>query len=409
LLLYWQKEDSVPNESRDNPELSRLHEAFEAFNAVSGQLETSYAGLQSEVRRLEGELARANARHSREAERNAELAARLAALLEALPAGVIVLDGAGQVRELNTTATDYLGAPLRDVPWNAVRSRAFAEQQDDAGDLKLRDGRTLNLAQGLLGPGRVLLFTDVTEHRKVQQLLSRHRRLAAMGEMAAALAHQLRTPLSAALLYASNAARADLPEERRQSQLEKATRCLHDLEQLIGDMLQFARGASAAEDRVSVAGLLDSVRTALTPVLSQHQQLHIGPVDDRLCFAGNREAVAGALLNLANNALQHAGPGARVEISAQRNGTDIEFRVRDNGPGVPAESRERIFEPFFTSRPDGTGLGLAVARSVARAHSGDIRLDTKLHTGCCFVLHLPASRPSAPVRQPGDTTQDAAA
>jgi len=401
----------VSDETHDNPELSRLHEAFEAFNAVSGQLETSYAGLQSEVRRLEGELARANARHGREAERNAELAARLAALLEALPAGVIVLDGDGQVRELNTTATDYLGAPLRDVPWNAIRSRAFAEQQDDAGDLMLRDGRTLNLAQGLLDPGsgRVLLFTDVTEHRKVQQLLSRHRRLAAMGEMAAALAHQLRTPLSAALLYASNAARSDLPEERRQSQLEKATRCLHDLEQLIGDMLQFARGASAAEDRVPVAGLLDSVRTALSPVLGEHQRLHISPVEDRLCFAGNREAVAGALLNLANNALQHAGPGARVEITAQRNGTDIEFRVSDNGPGVAAEDRERIFEPFFTSRPDGTGLGLAVARSVARAHRGDIRLIGEPRTGCCFVLHLPASRARVSNRTQSRTTEDAAA
>jgi len=401
----------VPDETRDNPELSRLHEAFEAFNAMSGRLETSYAGLQAEVRRLEGELARANARHSREAERNAELAARLAALLEALPAGVIVLDGNGQVRELNTTATDYLGAPLRDVPWNAVRSRAFAELQDEAGDLKLRDGRTLNLAQGLLdpGPGRVLLFTDVTEHRKVQQLLSRHRRLAAMGEMAAALAHQLRTPLSAALLYASNAARSDLPEERRQSQLEKATRCLHDLEQLIGDMLQFARGASATEDCVSVTGLLDSVRTALNPVLGQHQRLQIDAVDDRLYFEGNREAVAGALLNLANNALQHAGPGAQVEVSAKRNGTDIEFRVRDNGPGVALEQRERIFEPFFTSRPDGTGLGLAVARSVARAHGGDIRLDTKPNTGCCFVLHLPASRVPARGRRRTQTEEDAAA
>ena len=401
----------MPDETRNNPELSRLHEAFAAFTAVSGQLETSYAGLQAEVRRLESELARANARHTREAERNAELAARLAALLEALPAGVIVLDGDGQVRELNTTATDYLGAPLRDVPWNAVRSRAFAEQQDDAGDLKLRDGRTLNLAQGLLdpGPGRVLLFTDVTEHRKVQQLLSRHRRLAAMGEMAAALAHQLRTPLSAALLYASNAARSDLPEERRQAQLEKATRCLHDLEQLIGDMLQFARGASAAENRVSVAALLDSVRTALTPVLGPQQQLQINQSDKRLCFAGNREAVAGALLNLANNALQHAGPGARVEISAQRNGTDIEFRVRDNGPGVAAENRARIFEPFFTSRPDGTGLGLAVARSVARAHRGDIRLDGEPRTGCCFVLHLPASRGKPANQGQNDTMEDAAA
>jgi two-component system sensor histidine kinase FlrB len=289
----------------------------------------------------------------------------------------------------------------------------FQQAQSDAGEMTLQDGRTLNLAQRLLDPGagRVLLFTDVTEHRKVQQLLARHRRLAAMGEMAAALAHQLRTPLSAALLYTSNATRAELSDERRQQQLDKATSCLQNLEQLIADMLQFARGAATTEETVTVRDLFDSVNTALQPSLGNHQQLKLDSGPAALELTGNREALAGALLNLANNALQHAGANARVEISARRNGTDIELYVRDNGPGVPAEFSQRVFEPFFTSRPDGTGLGLAVVRSVAQAHRGSVSLDESSDAGCCFVMRLPAKTAAAVTDTPvtDSKLEDAAA
>lgn len=381
----------MPTDPHSPEQIASLRAAFEAFNSMSDDLQDAYRDLQSEVEVLQARLDAANRRHAEEASRNAQLAGRLAALLEALPAGVVMLDGAGVVRELNAAATDFLGAPLQDAPWSDVRQRAFTREGGAEGDLKLHDGRTLSLAQRLLqpGPGRVLLFTDVTEARKVQQLLARHRRLAAMGEMAAALAHQIRTPLSAALLYTENAARPGLSDEKRQSQLAKASRCLHDLEKLIADMLGFARGAGAAQTPMSVAELLDGLRTALAAVTDAGQQVSIPEPDEDLQIAGNREALGGALLNLTMNALQHGGPEARVAVQVKLRGARLEISVRDNGPGVPPEYRERIFEPFFTSRPDGTGLGLPVVRSVARAHGGDVVLDTTAVPGACFVVQLP--------------------
>ncbi|HHQ13825.1 MAG TPA: ATP-binding protein [Chromatiales bacterium] len=107
------------------------------------------------------------------------------------------------------------------------------------------------------------------------------------------------------------------------------------------------------------------------------------------CITGNREALSGAILNLISNALQHSGPDARVCVDVRIAHNRFELRVRDNGPGVAAEYRDRIFEPFFTSRPDGTGLGLAVVRSVARAHGGDVTLEKPDGTGACFLLSLP--------------------
>ena len=381
----------MPIERHKAEDIAGLQAAFEAFNAMSGELEGAYRELQQEVARLQGQLDAANRRHAEEARRNAELAGRLAALLEALPAGVVMLDGDGVVRELNAAATDFLGTPLENTDWSDVRERAFRRQSASDGDLTLHDGRTLNLAQRLLRPepGRVLLFTDVTEHRKIQELLARHRRLAAMGEMAAALAHQVRTPLSAALLYTENASRPELSQEKREQQLSRATRCLHELENLIADMLGFARGAGTAQTPVSLRDVFDSLANAAAAATEGKQQVLIGELDEELEVTGNREAISGALLNLTINALQHGGPAAIVRIDVRRQGLDLEIRVRDNGPGVPAEHRERIFDPFFTSRPDGTGLGLAVVRSVARAHGGDVELTDSAGTGACFVLRLP--------------------
>jgi two-component system sensor histidine kinase FlrB len=388
-------------------QLSELQEAFASFNSVSGELEASYRRLQARVESLQRQLAAARRERADEAR-------RLTAVLEALPGGVVMIDESGIVRRINSAAIDLLGDPLQDTAWQSVCRRAFHRQASERGDLTLSDGRQVSLAQKDMAPepGRVLLLTDVTENRKFQELLDRHRRLAAMGEMAAALAHQIRTPLSAALLYTSNAARTDLSPEHRGELLDKATTCMTDLEQLIGDMLQFARGAGDAGMNFTLADVLSAVERSLRPTLDPDQTLCIDCTDADAGLSGNREAVVGAVLNLANNALQAAGDAASVRIRARVAGAHAEIVVSDNGPGVPPEQAHRIFDPFYTSRPDGTGLGLAVVKSVAESHGGDVTLVEAAANGASFVLRLAtdaASRPAAPAGRRQPVAEEAAA
>ena len=230
---------------------------------------------------------------------------------------------------------------------------------------------------------------ETVRDRQLDAVLSRHQRLAALGEMAATLAHQIRTPLSAALLYASNANNAALPTARRDELLGRAIGCLHDLEQLVSDMLGFARGAAASNAPVALLDITTAVSNAAHALLRPGQSLDIAATPASAIVCGNREALVGAVLNLVTNALQAAGSEARVSIQPRLEGDTAELRVTDNGPGVPAALRQRIFEPFFTSRPEGTGLGLAVVRSVAEAHGGEIRLETAEGRGASFVLRLP--------------------
>ena len=242
---------------------------------------------------------------------------------------------------------------------------------------------------------------QTVRERQLDAVLTRHQRLAALGEMAATLAHQIRTPLSAALLYASNAANGALPAQRRDELLDRAIGCLNNLEQLVSDMLGFARGATASDAPVALTDINLAIANASPALLRPGQHLNVAPTPDAAVVCGNREALVGAVLNLVTNGLQAAGAAAVVDVDSRIDGRFAEIRVADNGPGVPMALRERIFEPFFTSRPDGTGLGLAVVRSVAEAHGGEIHVtgvDDDI-AGACFVLRLPLAAGIGQIRE----------
>jgi len=383
-------------------DLQALKQAFDIFNEVSGQLGSSWRDLEQQVSQLQGQLATARDERRQEAERNERLVRRLGTVLETLPGGLVVLDEQNRVNEVNSVARGMFGEALEGMAWADVAQRAFTGRSSGQGDYLLADGRRLSLAQqnldsadgSLPASGRVLLFSDITEQRKIESLFERHRRLASMGEMAAALAHQVRTPLSSALLYASNATRADLTDAYRMGLLDKSIVCLRDLEQLVSDMLNFARGASYVDVEFGLDELLAALGTSVAPVLGDEQSLTIATAPRALCLNGNREALAGALINLVRNALQAAGDKAHVVVSAAVEGRNVRISVSDNGPGVAADQVEKIFEPFVSLRSDGTGLGLAVVRSVAKAHGGDISLLANGPDGATFVLSLPLQQKS---------------
>ncbi len=224
----------------------------------------------------------------------------------------------------------------------------------------------------------------------------RQERLATLGEMAARLAHDVRTPLAAALLYASRLGLEGVSDADRREIAAKVVARLRHLEGLVAHMLAFARGGGAILARCDVGAILESTAQSLAARLTGAARLTIRTHAPGLAVFGNAEALVGATVNLATNALEAAStaPEPLVEIEASLEGSLAIIRVRDNGPGVAAADRERIFEPFVTTTPGGTGLGLAVVRSVALAHGGGVRIED-CGSGACFALALPALGVSA--------------
>ena len=234
--------------------------------------------------------------------------------------------------------------------------------------------------------GKIILLTDVTETRALQELAARNQRLSAIGKMAASLAHQIRTPLAGALLYLSQC-RSRRDERERAKLLEKGIERLRHLDLLVQDMLVFARGRGPGE-RVRVADLFRAVHDAAMAVKPPNAHLVIHGSDALVELDGNRTALTAALTNLVNNAFE-AAPNVVVTLQATLRGDRVEFTVRDNGPGIAPSIRSRVFEPFFSTRPAGTGLGLAVVKTVAEAHGGSLALHSEQDGGTRFDIDLP--------------------
>lgn len=367
-----------------------LQHAFDVFNQVSLELTQAYEGLQGRVESLTAELAVANGELLRQYQEKEALSERLSLLLNALPAGVVVLDSTASVSEANPAARAMLGEAMLGGDWPAMAGAQLAAT--DAPEEWQLGARRVSIAESPLDSagGRILLLHDVTAAHSLKADLERNQRLAAMGEMAASLAHQLRTPLATALLYSANLAQPELSDAARARFAGKATEQLKRLERLIQDVLLFARGESIGRDAIAVARLIGEAAQTLEPLcLEKDVSFRVELAVGETIIMGSRKALGGALLNLLENALQACEAGGEVILSAVIAGRQLRIGVRDTGSGIAAEVQARIFEPFFTTRGQGTGLGLAIALGVARAHGGAIEVSSKPGEGSEFLMLLP--------------------
>ena len=383
-----------------------LTQAFDQFNQVSENLSASYQQLEERIGLLTRRLANTNTCRETGVDRSPanhfhEM------VLDVLPGGVVVLDGDGRVQLCNGLALEYLGSPLLGELWRDVTVRAFTESpQYDA--LQLRDGRLVDISTCPLGriPGQVLLFRDVTASCAIQSLLNRHQRLVTMGEMVASLAHQIRTPIASSLLYLSHLRTGRMEDAARERCVEKIRSCLAHLEGMVSDMLQFAKGGQMGDEVISVTGLVNDLELLLRPqLIAGHCEFVIRDDSDGKCIYGSRDALLSVLQNLVVNAIQAiAGEGTgdgkkpgrlslRITSSDGKTGREmLSLVLEDNGPGIPVEIQEHIFEPFYTTKSHGTGLGLAVVKAVVSAHNGAVWLESRTGEGTTVGIELPVYR-----------------
>lgn len=380
-------------QTQTDPRVLELSQAFALFNDTSRVLADSYQELERRAADLSRQLAAAQSARLCELAEKERLADRMQALMEALPGGVVVLDGQHRVVQTNAAARALFGQPLLGQTWPDTARRAFAAMGDN-GSLKLADGREFALSQQVLADaGRVLLLTDVTQARTLQAQLGHQQRLSALGEMSARLAHQLRTPLSAAMLYASRLGEGMLPADIVTRMARRVCERLRHLDRLINDMLRYARAEhDGTGERLLASSLLQLALDSSGASQSGMAQVVVSDACGDAQLLGNAGLLAAALGNLIDNALRFSPRDARVRVSGRRVGGEVVFAVADEGPGVPEPLRERVFEPFFTTRSDGTGLGLAVVRSVVCAHGGGVALATQSAGGAVFEVRLPEAQ-----------------
>lgn len=377
----------------------QLQLAFAAFNEASEQLSGVYQELQHQVAQLTGELAIANGELHRQLIAKENLSQQLSLLLNALPGGVIALNGHECIEQVNPAAISILGGPLLGLTWHQVIQKRLSptaiinewhtKLQETTEQRRIRIESSATDSTGR----RILLVNDITEAYALQDQLRRNQRLTSMGEMAANLAHQLRTPLSTALLYANHLGSDALTPVERQKFATKTIERMHHLEHLINDMLRFVKGEITQFENIRISHLLTELRQVIEPQIIQHGlQLIVHDLSETESLMTDHQALCGAMINLLENAMQASSPGDQIILTSGLEEENIVLSVHDDGPGIDAALQERLFEPFFTTRSEGTGLGLAIVRGVIQSMEGSVQINSSPDTGTEFVIRLPRSK-----------------
>jgi two-component system sensor histidine kinase FlrB len=382
----------VLNQNYESVALEELVESD--FATLTENLKTSYAELQTRVNDLTEALSDSRAARQQELAEKEQLANRLTALVDALPGGVLVLDQNHTIILANPVAADLLGEPLLNMNFLTVIGECAASMSRDGTQIVLRSGRRVSLSNQVHdGYGdQIVLITDITETYAAQAASHRDERLAAMGAMVARLAHQIRTPLASALLYLGAMERTQLDADDRQAINGKVRSRLKHLESLVNDSLQYVKGGESCAQDCSLFELLDALKASLAPVVEEKscRWIESRPQED-VQIVGNQEALLSALVAIAENAVQ-LNDGAIITVSAATTAAGLQIEITDNGTGISPDIIDHIFDPYYSTRPGGTGLGLALAAVIARNHEAEL-IATNLKTGGArFTLTLPDER-----------------
>ena len=345
-----------------------LKEAMQAFAGISESLVRSYQALDERARLVEEELGRTNAELARKVSELALVNGHLEAVLRSLPTGVVVRDAAHRIVRANAAAIALLEAgPL-----------PVSGDREEIVELTGRDGvrRTVATRRSALrdargaAAGSVEILDDRTELATMTERVHALDKMAALGTLGGGIAHEIRNPLNAVkgfaeLLERSLAGGDPQPARWAHCIVEGAA----EADAIIESLLAFASPERLKQEALDGAELL---RDAARAALGDEPRHALSLRSDAPPFLGDRIKLRQALRNLIANAAQAQPDGGSIEVELERSGGELLFRVRDAGPGIPRALRAKVQDPFFTTRPEGTGLGLALVSTIARLHAGRV-------------------------------------
>ncbi|MCG8669018.1 MAG: ATP-binding protein [Pseudomonadales bacterium] len=392
-------EEASPNKANFK---DQLKSTIDVFSDLSSKLTDSYQQLEQRVTELQGELQETDRLREKELTEKEQLAVRLERVLNVMPAAVITLDGNGVVIHANCAARKMLGEPLEGQRWIDIINRSFLPDPTDGHEIALKNGKLVSLATESLGdePGQIIVLNDLTETRKLQKQVSHHQKLSEMGKMTASLAHQIRTPLSTALIYADHLSQPKVGSVRKIRFAQKLKEQLLHLQSQVNDMLIFSKGGIVIDEFEHVGKLVCEL-TERFDEISMRKGVNVVTdiVTLGMSIQCNRDLLISAFTNLIENSMQamlEAGtefPTVVVRAQEHPQGV-VNIQVIDNGPGIPEDIINRVREPFFTTKSTGTGLGMAVVQAIAIAHGAELELTNLPEGGLQVDFSLPLKRPT---------------
>jgi two-component system sensor histidine kinase HydH len=239
--------------------------------------------------------------------------------------------------------------------------------------------------------GLILVFTDITETERAQSELRRNRALAAVGQMTAQIAHEIKNPLGSIRFAAELIKRQPAVDERSRETVEVIDRSVNHLTTIVAELSEFARPKELNRSPTDLNELLESLAPMLADRLaSKKLELICKYSDDVPAGHYDQTELRKLFLNLIINAIDASEPGSMIELTTGHDGDNtVVVEVRDQGCGMDPETLSRLFEPFYTTKNGGTGLGMAISKKIAELHRGDLQVESTQGLGTKVIVRLP--------------------
>lgn len=395
-----------------------LQSSLEEFNRATSMLRDAYESLEKKFGALNLELEKKNRELGKSLLEKEAMRNFLGNVLNNLTTGVVVTDMNHRIQDMNRCAENIfergeskarglVETLFRDVPEESLKSlfdRAFRSRE--AGLRLASNGKTLEISGSYLKggdgipEGKIFLVRDVTRLEKLEEMVKRNEKIAAMGELAANFAHEIRNPLGSIELFSSMLLK-DLKSKRDRDRVGHILNSVKRMNRKITDLLSFTETVRAPEtESLNLHRIIEEVeefiRQNVDPEeISVNVRLECGdPV-----VQGSREMLKHVLLNLFLNAIQAIEKQGSIEIETKNSEIflreeglrpAVEIRFSDDGIGIPADVLEKIFDPLFTTKESGSGLGLASVHRIVQMHGGLIHAESGDGGKTIFTVLLPS-------------------
>lgn len=387
-----------------------LEDAFHAFNDASESLKDHYGLLEKRVSELNRELAGKSADLEENLKKTSQMERYQSSILRNLSSAVIVLDSGGKITTFNKRAEEITGffsdeikgKPLEVISNNSDLTKKIAHSSEDSemiysnkkGDpLFLRISTSFLIDEYGRREGTIIILHDLTKEKMLEESMERGKRLAAMGEMAAKLAHEIRNPLGGIELFASNLKKHLAGNERARNMAENICSGVASLNYLVSNTLQFARMKEPVLKEMSVNESIDEALLLASHLIDRYGiNISKAGLNFYTVIMADREMIKLSFLNVIINAVQAMTEGGTLNISlVEEKNEMIKIVFGDNGDGMSDEIISRVFDPFYSTKESGSGLGLAIVYNIVNAHHGTVTFNSEKNKGTDVIISLPKS------------------
>lgn len=328
-------------------------------------------------------------------------------VIESIPVGLVTLDVSDRIVSCNRKMEEILECSLAEIqgknlhdafPGCQIQSSDICNKiLDHSMDCLTKDGRNIPLKIGgstLVNNegdtiGTVLVVRDMSMIRDMEQQLERSRRMAALGKMAAGIAHEIRNPLGTLRGFAHYFGSQEGVTEESKSYADLMVSEVDRLNKNVSGLLQFARPREPHFVPVRLDELISKTAALMENDFANHKLNFHRQCNTDICFAADPDLLLQVLLNLLQNSIHATPSGGEVSLTGNEDEHYIRITVSDNGNGMSAQQREQMFDPFFTTRKTGTGLGLAVSHQIIEQHRGVFEVESTPNVGTTVTIVLP--------------------